>query len=243
MIKGIFTSASAMVPRVRKQEMLANNIANAGSTGFKKDRMFTKELSKAVEKRIPRKTDWEKPMVDKVYVDLAPGVFDKTGNPLDLAIEGDGFFTLQAPDGRTVLTRSGTFQVDANGLLSFPGGFNLLGDGGPIQVGNGDLSVGSDGELEVDGLAVDRVVPRSIADTDNLIRLGGSLFAVPEGEELLPAISATIRQGYLETSNVDVVREMVEMIISYRSFEANAKALQSQDQSLSHLFNRVAGDR
>jgi len=243
MIKGIFTSASAMVPRVRKQEMLSNNIANAGSTGFKKDRMFTKELSKAVVKNATRKTDWETPMVDRVYVDFAPGVFDKTGNPLDLAIEGDGFFTLQSPDGGTVLTRSGTFQIDANGLLSYPGGFHLLGEGGPIQVGNGDLSVGLDGQLEVDGLSVDRIVSRSISDTNNLTRLGGSLFAVPEGEELLPAISATIRQGYLETSNVDVVREMVEMIISYRSFEANAKALQSQDQSLSHLFNRVAGNR
>ncbi|UCC43443.1 MAG: flagellar hook-basal body protein [Candidatus Zixiibacteriota bacterium] len=243
MIKGIYTSASAMIPRVKKQEVTANNVANAGTTGFKKDKVFTRELSRAVSQQKPKRTDWHQPMIDKVFVDFTPGVFDKTDNPLDLALEGDGFFTLESPDGQTVLTRSGAFQIDSEGFLSFPGGFRLVGEGGAIQVGNGELNVGLDGEIEVNGLPVDRIVPRSVADTAALNRLGGSLFAVPEGEELIPAISATIRQGYLETSNVDVVREMVEMMISYRAYEANAKALQQQDSSLDDLFTKVGGKR
>ncbi|HUV30184.1 MAG TPA: flagellar hook-basal body protein [Acidobacteriota bacterium] len=242
MVKGMYTSASAMLPRVRKQEMLANNIANTGTAGFKKDRMFTKELSRAAQRQLPRKTDWQKPMVDRVYIDYAPGVFDKTGNPLDLAIDGDGFFTLQAPDGGTVLTRSGAFQVDADGFLVFPGGYLVTGEGGPIEVGDGKVSISQTGEVEVDGFAVGRIVPKSVSDVSKLERLGDSLFGVPADESLLPAISASIQQGYLETSNVDVVHEMVEMLISYRTYEANAKALQSQDESLDHLFNRVAGD-
>ena len=123
MIKGIYTSASAMIPRVKEQEITANNVANAGTTGFKKDAVFTKELSKAVRKQMPQRTDWQKPMIEKVYVDHTPGAFDRTGNPLDLAIEGDGFFTLLSPEGETVLTRSGAFQIDSGGFLSFPGGY------------------------------------------------------------------------------------------------------------------------
>ncbi len=243
MIKGMYTSASAMMPHVRKQEMLANNIANAGTTGFKKDRLFTKELSRATEKRMIKKADWERPMIDRVHVDFAPGVFDKTDNPLDLALEGDGFFTLQAPDGRTVLTRSGAFEVDANGFLVFPGGYLVTGEGGPIEVGQGHLTVAGTGEVEVDGLPAGRIVPKSVMDIDRLERLGGSLFAVPEGEELVSVRSATIRQGYLETSNVDIVREMVDMLVSYRAYEANARALQTQDESLDHLLGKVAGGR
>jgi flagellar basal-body rod protein FlgF len=240
MIKGLYTSASGMVPRVRKQEMHANNVSNASTTGFKRDRLFTKELSKAVERQIPQRNDWETPMVDESWIDHAPGVFDKTGNQLDLAIEGDGFFTLQSPEGDTVLTRSGAFEVDAEGYLSFAGGFRVTGDGGPIQVGQGEISVAADGEVQADGLTVGRLRPQSVADVQKLNRIGSSLFVVPNGEELLPSLNATIRQGYLETSNVDVVREMVDMIISYRMYEANAKAVQTQDRTLDHLFGNVA---
>jgi flagellar basal-body rod protein FlgF len=240
MIKGLFTSASAMIPRVRKQEMHANNLANAGTTGFKKERLFTKELSKAVQNQLPKRADWEKPMVEEPFIDFEPGVFDKTGNALDLAIEGDGFFTLQSPEGDIVLSRSGAFQVDADGFLSYPGGYLVTGEGGPIQIGSGEVTVGADGQIQVNGLTVDRIVAQSVADVQRLHRIGGSLFVVPPDEELLPAVDASIRQGYLETSNVDLVREMVDMIISYRMYEANAKAVQSQDQSLDHLFGNVA---
>ena len=240
MIKGLFTSASAMVPRVRKQEMHANNVSNASTTGFKRDRIFTKELSRAVEQQMPHRNDWEKPMIDESWIDYAPGVFDQTGNPLHLAIEGDGFFTLQSPEGNVVLSRSGAFEVDAEGYLSFAGGYLVTGEGGPIQVGNGEISVAADGEIQSDGLSVGRITPQSVTDVQNLQRIGGSLFVVPQGEELLPALNASLRQGYLETSNVDVVREMVDMIISYRMYEANAKAVQTQDKTLDHLFGNVA---
>ena len=180
-------------------------------------------------------------MLSRVHVDYSGGVFDKTDNPLDLAIEGDGFFSLQAPDGSVALTRSGSFVADSEGFLAFPGGYRLLGEGGPIQVGNGRVVVSQTGEVEVDGAVAGRIVPQSVSDLDRLRRLGGSLFGVPEGEELIPPVHASIRQGYLETSNVDVVREMVDMIITYRSYEANAKALQTQDTTLDHLFSRVGG--
>jgi flagellar basal body rod protein FlgG len=241
MIKGMYRSASGMLPRIEKQEAIANNIANAGTTGFKKDVVFAKELAKAETRMAPRKSDWQQAVKSFIHVDHAPGVFDKTDNPLDLAIEGDGFFTLQSEDGSTVLTRSGSFVVDSEGYLAFADGMRLVGDGGPIQAGDGVLAVSQTGEVEVDGIRSGRISPQSVADVDRLQRLGGSLFAVPEGEELLPSLSATVRQGYLETSNVDVVGQMVDMIVAYRTYEANARALQTQDSTLDHLLSKVAG--
>jgi flagellar basal-body rod protein FlgF len=241
MIKGMYTSASGMIPRVQKQELVANNLANVNTAGFKKDRLFTKELSQAEKKVMTKRADWEQPMVDQLYVDYQSGIFDKTDNPLDVAIEGDGFFQLQAPDGSTALTRAGTFSVSQDGYLSFPGGYLVRGEGGAIQVGNGKVTIAGDGGVQVDGNQVDRIIPVSVNDVTTLQRLGGTLFRAPEGEELKPSVAATLRQGYLETANVDVVHEMVDMIISYRTYEANAKALQSQDTSLDNLFQRVGG--
>ena len=221
MIKGMYRSASGMLPRIEKQEAIANNIANAGTTGFRKNVVFAKTLAQAETRLAARKVDWQHTVTNYVTVDYSPGVFDKTDNPLNLAIEGDGFFRLQAEDGSTVLTRSGSFVVDAAGYLAYPGGLRLMGDGGPIQVGEGAPAVGQTGEVEVDGIPVGRIALQSPADYESLQRLGGSLFAVPDNVELLPPLSATVRQGYLETSNVDVVNEMVDMISASRSYEAN----------------------
>ena len=241
MIKGMYRSASGMLPRIEKQEAIANNIANANTTGFRKNVVFARELAGAESRLTPKKVDWQQTVANYIAVDHAPGVFDKTDNPLDLAIEGDGFFALQAEDGSTVLTRSGSFVVDSEGYLAMSGGFRVQGDGGPIQVGDGSPSIALTGEVEVGGVPVGRVALQSPADLSTLERLGGSLFGVPQDVELLPPLSATVRQGYLETSNVDVVGEMVEMIVAYRTYEANARALQTQDSSLDHLFSKVAG--
>jgi flagellar basal-body rod protein FlgG len=243
MIKGLYTSASGMVPRVRKQELIAHNISNAKTTGYKKDTMFTRELNKAERKTAVRKSDWQTPLVNEPYVDFSHGSFDRTGNPLDLAIDGDGFFTLQAEDGRTFLTRAGTFEVDEEGRMVFPGGLRLTSEGGTIEIGNGRVTIAQTGDVEVNGLSAGRVVPVTVANMDDLIKVGGSLFQVPEGVELTPVAQPTIRQGYLEAANIDIVREMVEMIISYRTYEANSRALHSQDESLGHLLNRVGGNR
>ncbi len=239
MIKGLYTSASGMIPRIKKQELTANNIANVSTPGFKRDMLFTKELSKAEQKMAPRRSDWEQPMVDELYTDYSPGAFDKTGNPLDLAIDGDGFFTLELADGTRALTRAGSFTVNSDGFLIFPGGALVLGEGGPIEVGNGKVTVSQSGEVEVDGFVVSRIVPKTVEDLTALQKIGDSMYALPDSAELIPVTTSTIRQGYVETANVDIVREMIDMIISFREYEANARAMQTQDRSLEHLFNRV----
>lgn len=242
MIKGIFTSASGMIPRLRKQEISANNMANASTPGFKRDRIFAQELSRTEMKRVATTADWQKPMVSEVYTDFSQGIFDRTGNTLDVAIDGDGFFTLQLPDGQQVLTRSGSFTVNEIGLLAFPGNALVLGEGGPIQVGKGAVSISQTGYVESDGLAVGRLLPVTVNDLTRLEKIGGSYYLVPEGEELIPVEKFSLQQGFIEASNVDIVTEMINMIASFREYEANARAIQSQDQTLENLFRRVGGN-
>jgi len=241
-IKGIYTSASGMIPGTKKQEITANNIANAGTAGFKRDRLFTKELSRAQQNLTPKRTDWEQSMVDQVYTDFASGMFDRTDNSLDMAIDGDGFFRLETEDGAQLLTRAGSFLVDQSGYLAFPGGALVMGEGGPIEVGSGEVTVSESGEVRSNGAIAGRIVPATVPDLTVMEKIGGSSYVLPENAELIPVPRSTIRQGYLETSNVDIVHEMVEMIISFRNFEANSKALQSQDQTLSQLLSRVGGN-
>lgn len=241
MIKGIYTSASAMVPRIKKQELTANNIANATTPGFKKDQIFIQELTKAEQKARPQKSDWQQPMIDQIYTSFAPGVFDRTGNPLNLAIDGDGFFQIELPDGTRALTRNGAFSINPDGMLEIPGGALVMGEGGPIEVGSGEIEISATGIIQSDGAIVGQITPVTVTNLMLLEKIGNSLFIVPDDAEVIEVETSTIQQGYLETSNVDIVREMIEMIISFRNYEADSKAIQIQDQSLEHLFNRVSG--
>ena len=178
-------------------------------------------------------------MSEEIYTDYSAGMFDRTSNPLDLAIDGDGFFTLQLEDGSTAITRNGSFTVNKDGMLAAPGGAIVVSEGGAIEIGNGKVTISQSGEVEVDGSVMGQLTPVTVEDLQQLQKIGRGMFVVPEEVELIPVDYAVIRQGYIESSNVDIVSEMVDMIIAYRSYEANAKSIQSQDDSLEKLFNRV----
>lgn len=241
MIKGLFQSASGMLPSIKRQETIANNVANAKTAGYKKDAVFVRELSKAQRKLIPVRSDWEQPMVNDVYTNFEGGSFERSDNPLDLAIDGDGFFQVELEDGRIGLTRSGSFSINRDGLLAHTDGPILLAEGGAIEPGNGTMVVTASGEIEVGGNVIGRLRPATVENVDLLEKIGGSLYVVPEGVQLIPVNNAVIRQGYLEESNVDIVREMIDMIVAFREYEANARAVTTQDSTLEHLFKRVGG--
>ncbi|MBU8934561.1 MAG: flagellar hook-basal body protein [candidate division Zixibacteria bacterium] len=242
MIKGIYTSASGMLPNIKRQELTAHNVANAATPGYKKDSLFTRELSRAEQRQKVTRSDWERPLEDVIYTDYAAGMFDRTGNPLDLAIDGDGFFSLELEDGSTALTRNGSFSVNKEGMLAAPGGGIVVSEGGAIEIGNGKVSVSHTGEVQVDGVVMGQITPVTVEDVQQLEKIGRGMLLAPEDAELLTVDHAVIRQGYVESSNVDIVGEMVDMIIAYRSYEANSKSVQSQDDSLDKLFRRVGSN-
>ena len=240
MIKGLYQSASAMLPRIKQQETIANNLANASSAGFKRDLVFTKELNRVQQQKgLPRHTDWQRPMIDQVYTSFTQGTLDKTENPYDIAIDGPGFFVFESEGGTKVLSRAGSLSVSPEGVLINSEGQPLMGDGGPINIGSGPVSISETGQVQVNNTMVGQIQVVDVEDKEGLQKAGSRGFVVPETVELLQAADFAVRQGYLESSNVDVIREMIDMIISFRNYEADAKAVQTQDDSLEKLINNV----
>ncbi len=117
MIKGIYTSASGMLPRMLKQEIFSNNMANVNTTGFKRDDVFMQVLSDASSEAKISGQPWEKPMVDGIYIDFEQGSVERTDDNKDVAIEGNGFFALQTPAGESY-TRAGNFAISPQGILT-----------------------------------------------------------------------------------------------------------------------------
>lgn len=240
MLKGIYKAASGMIPQLKKQEISANNIANAGTPGFKKDTVFQKELNQFQQANLPRKSDWETPMIDQVYTDYSQGTFTSTGNSLDVAIGGDGFFVLESPEGNaSIFTRNGNFTVDTEGFLVNSEGFRVLSDSGPIEIGAGKIEISESGDVLINDAQTGRLRIVDFVDKSVLTKLDSSGFAAPEEAEPVPAQGYTIRQGYLEQSNINVIKEMVGMILTMRAFESGSKSLQIQDESLGKLINEV----
>lgn len=234
MIKGLNTSATAMRLGLARQEVNANNLANADTTGFKRDRFFVNELVRAQNgTQVPRQE-----LKAASSVDASPGAFDPTAAPLDVALQGSGYFVVN--DGeRELYTRNGHFDRTAEGLLVDTLGRKVQGEGGDITVPNGLVTISAAGEISVDGTLLDRLRVVQFENSSTLIKANGSAFTTPPGSAALPAENATLRQGFLEKSNVDVVHEMVEMISTARNYEVNSKLVLAQDESLRHVVGEL----
>ena len=240
MIKGIYSSASGMLPRVLKQETFANNMANVNTPGFKKDGVFLKMLDEATQKTIVTDHPWEVPMVDDVYIDFSQGDLEKTDSQTNFAIDGDGFFAVQTEFG-TLYTRSGDFSLSPQGLLIDRNGNPVLTDSGPLTIQSDTFTVGDDGTVTVDDYAVGRIRVVDFERPYQMMKVGNS-YIRPKDEAAveLPVANARVRQGYLEKSNVNVVEVMVDMLSSFRIFEAGQKAIQAQDETLDKAINELA---
>lgn len=240
MIQGIYTASRGMTPLLQQQEQIANNLANINTTGYKQSGLFISSFNKLVA------NDLQQPFVnsditaDQVYIDYREGTMRDTKSPLDCFIKGRGFFSVQAQDG-IYYTRNGNFALDPDGLLVTSDGSKVLGTDGYIRLDQEyPVVITENGELMQDGETrgvlkiVDFETPYAFT------RSGEGRFSpiLPAGEERQSA-GFSIRQGYLEGSNVEMIRNMVQMIASFRNFEADQKALQAQDETLDKAVNVV----
>jgi len=208
--------------------------------------VFMHELDAATKAIMPRQSDWQTPMIDQVYTDYGQGSFERTDDLLNLAIEGPGFFVLEPPEGEAqgmIYTRNGAFSINEEGYLVNSDGLRVMGDGGPIEVGAGSVSIAETGEVSVDAGTVGQLQIVDFPDKSALVKVGNSGFTADENVETVPADGASVRQGFLEKSNINVIKEMVGMIIALRQFETGSRMIQSQDESLSTLLNEVAKTR
>ncbi len=238
MVKGILTSAGAMRPALAAHSILANNLANANTAGFRQDRVAFQQLL-AGEAGSPTSALAGAPGLS-TGLDLTAGAYEVTDRPLDVAIQGDGFFVVQSPEGARY-TRGGQLRVGDGGVLVTPQGHPLMGDGGPLMVPpDGPVSIAPSGEVRSGDRLIGRLQIVTLPENASPVHTGGGLLSVEGGEgDVAPAPEARVLQGVVEGANVEPVQAMVDMITLLRHFEMNQKALQAQDESLGHLLSWV----
>jgi flagellar basal-body rod protein FlgF len=246
MIRGLYVSADGMLAQTITQDVLAANLANVSTPGYRKDapavrgfRQVLDDEAAAIAAEFPTELEWQRPLFLGVaaQTDFSAGPLEQTGNACHLALEGDGFFAVETPTS-TAYTRSGAFTLSADGALVTAQGDRVLGEGGPIEIHGASFEVASDGRVTVDGQVVDRLKVVAFADPGRLEKMGNSLFAAP-GDAQPDAAGALVRQGYLEGSNVNAVEQMVAMITGLRAFEANQRAIAAQDETLKQAVTEV----
>jgi len=261
MIRSLYTAATGMEAQKLNIDVIANNLANVNTTGYKKSRADFQDLIYQTISE-PGATSAEGSQVPTgIQVGLGvktiavqkmfeQGDFTSTGNPLDLVIEGDGFFQVMKPDSEVAYTRSGAFKLDSEGRIVTSDGYPLE-PSITIPTNATSVTVGTDGKITITqsgSTATTEVGQLTLARFSNpagLKAIGKTMFVETDssGEAITGNAGAdgmgTITQGYLEMSNVNIVEEMVNMIISQRAYEINSKAVTASDEMLQPISNLI----
>ncbi len=266
MIKALYASASGMKAQQRHVDVIANNIANVNTGGFKKSRVDFQDLLYETIRRpgaggqgaaalgppsglqIGSGTE-----VISTTKNFSQGPVDLTGNPLDLAIEGDGFFEVTLPDGTPAYTRSGSFQIDGQGRIVTSQGYPLANApalNSVLQL-EANLSIQPDGRVlatqngDTTSQQLGQITLNTFANPAGLESRGNNIWLATDASGPVAQATAgdqgvgTIRQGAIERSNVDIVQELVGLITAQRAYEVNSRAIRSADQMLSQLASLI----
>jgi flagellar basal-body rod protein FlgF len=236
MYKGIYIALSGATLKQAQMDIISQNLANANTIGYKRDKMsFQEHLVSQINGRAENSDGRTMSWFGSVTTDQTPGSIMHTGGSLDVAIDGEGYLGLEG--GR--YTRRGDLHLDGDGYLVNQRGIKVLGNGGPIQVtDNGKIEISSSGEVSVNNSIIDTLKVVEFEDASVLRKTGEDAFTADQ--EGTDSTSATIKQGYLEKSNVDAVKEMVQMITALREFETYQKAIHSFDQSIERVLGEMA---
>jgi len=219
-------------------EAIASNLANVSTPGYKKNvPSFDSYLIEAAAEAGGENPGTFELTIPGGAIDLSDGPLRRTGNPTDFALQGPGLFAVENGDGEAY-TRNGTFSLDRDGYLVTSNGRRVLGDGGPIQLSEGEWSVTDKGEVMQNGGTIGRLKLVSIP-SEALQRMGECLFQTSAEPETLEWNDTAIKQGCLEESNASAIGEMVNLIATLRIFEANQRLIQAQDETLSQAVSKV----
>lgn len=254
MIRALWTAASGMLAQQLNIDTVSNNLSNVNTTGFKRSRVDFQDLLYQTLKPAGTSANAGGEVPTGIQVGhgsrpvatqkiFSQGDFQETENPLDLVIEGDGFFQLIQPDGTTAYTRAGAFKLNGNGQIVNSDGLSLQPEI-TIPTGTTNISIGTDGTVSI--LVAGQTAPQQLGTIEvakfvnpaGLNSIGRNLYlpTTSSGDALTgkPGTQGmgTLAQGFLEMSNVKVVEEMVNLIVSQRAYEINSKAIQTADEML-----------
>jgi flagellar basal-body rod protein FlgG len=254
MVRGLYTAYTGMANEQKRLDIVANNLANAATIGYKEESVTNqsfhdlltikiKDASEAYNNRPIGNMNLGVKMGES-YTDFGQGSLRQTSNTYDLALEGNGFFTLAVTDKAgnvsTQYTRNGSFTMTKDGHIVDGNGNRLMGTGGEIVIPGdaGEVVIDPTGTIYADGVYVDTLQISDFEDYNYLIKSGDTMFQALDGATEKSG-NAAVNQGYTEQSNVNVVSEMVEMISITRAYEANQKIIQSVDKTLDLAANSV----
>lgn len=261
MIRGLYTSAIGMAVQMKRLDAATHNLANADTAGFKRDIVITQAFSDVMMRRV---RDYEMQgistaagasglnlgpgslglIVNTLHRDFSAGSLQPTGRPLDLALDLSGFFEISHTNaaGETTLkyTQTGSFTIRDDGTLITLSGHPVMSESGsPIILPSGAIKITPQGVILVNDEIVDTLRLVTFEDLSTLRSFGDNLFDTTEDSVIL-AYAGQVLQGYLETSNVNVVREMMEIIALSRAYEANSRMIAIADQTLGQAVNEIA---
>ncbi|WP_028575773.1 flagellar hook-basal body protein [Desulfonatronovibrio hydrogenovorans] len=244
-----------------RMNIISNNLANVNTTGYKREKLAFEDVfvryasdyadpNESLEDRIlwPEAKLRSQTRSSPTHVVFEQGGLKSTGNRLDLAISGEGFFEVETLEGDVAYTRNGAFYRDPEtGAMITGQRFQLLGENGPILIPEdaADIVITQDGQVVADGEVIDIINLTTFDNLNGLEKMGRQLFRVKEGTDIQaePAENALIQQGFLEDSNVEVVYEMVNMISTMRNFEALQKAMTTTHEKDQQLIRDVGTTR
>lgn len=245
MLYGFYLSATGMMASSHRQDVIANNLANSETVGFKRD--LAHFMERPVESQV-QPGQYSNPLLDKIgggllvsptSIDTSAGELETTDAPLDAAIIGKGYFSVES-GGKHLFTRDGRMMVDRQGnLIMASTGAKLLDtDGKPITLDPSlSTTLSTDGSVLQNNQPVARLGFAQITDDNQIVKVGGNL--IKAAPAFTQSITPEIRSGMLERSNVDPATELTALMDTQRQLEANANMIRYQDQSLGRLVNEV----
>ncbi len=240
----LYQAAAALDASSRWQEAIAENLASSSVPGFKQSQLSQEAtqaglMPAAGLRGAPTYFSFPK---GTQSTNFTPGELKSTGNETDVAIEGKGFFSVRLPTGQKALTRDGEFQISSAGQLVTRESYPVLGaNGAPIQLtrGGGAISISSAGAVSQGADTHGKLAVTDVDQPRALTQLSGGYFMATPGKVKETTSNSNVRSGYLEGSNTQTLREMVNMMTAGRSFEANQKVIQIQDDRLSKVISEI----
>jgi flagellar basal-body rod protein FlgG len=241
MLRSLYIASTGMLAQREKMDIVTNNIVNVDTAGYKKDTLITRSFKDMMIQSMSGQDIGKQNTgihVDDVVTSFDQGDLEQTDRLSDVALEGDGFLVVSTGDGIRY-TRDGALAVSSGGYLVNSEGGYVQGASGNIHVGSGGFAIDEQGNVSVGGQVVDRLALVTFANLTGLKKVGSSMFEAGSAGAPQAATGCKVKQGWLESSNVNMAEEMVTMVELNRAYQVNQRVLTMLDESLGKTVNEV----